>query len=301
MSSSTTLFTARYVVVPARDVVLPPITSKVVKYVIESSNSCLRGFTGVVGSFKPISMSMLSLNDRPLYSTIDRREPISVTAGTPLSFRLSIASRNSLSLDYFKSIEGFWRTPYGDFELVLNELEVIKLSYLGMDLSKFFKISFTTPAIITAKYMVPPTLRARSRELPERHRLMPQPSFIFSYLLRLWNSIAAPEERIPNQSAGDWEAYKLGRLADVTLAEVNYSVRPITAIVGQDSKGRLRRARGFIGWVIYESLSKKLHPIYGKLLALGTYLGIGRSRGIGFGQICVKNIELRKEDGVGPT
>ncbi|MEM2207020.1 MAG: CRISPR system precrRNA processing endoribonuclease RAMP protein Cas6 [Sulfolobales archaeon] len=291
MTSS--VITARYSVIPVNDVVLPPLTSKLIKYVIEVSNSGLSRVVSSNAFLKPLSISMLFLGSRPLYSTLNyhNSQLLTVRGGTLLNARVSaVVSDGGLGVEDFRSIEGCWSTPYGNFEIRLDELEVIRVNYLSIGLGRYFKISYLTPTVITAKYMIPPTLRAKSRVLPERHKLIPQPSFIFSYLLRLWNNVVGPEERIPNRSAGDLEAYKLGRLADITLVEVDYMLRPTTAVVGRDNEGRLRTVRGFTGWVIYESLANKLQPTLDKLLALAKYLGIGRSRGIGFGMVEVRNV-----------
>lgn len=282
------VFCGRYVVTAVRDCVLPPISSKVVKYVIESSGSALGRVVDSRMSFKPISVGMLFIGNKPLYSTVSGNvsKPISVVRGSIMGFRLSlITSLDGIDFDSFRSIEGRWSTPYGEFNISLVEVEVVEVSKLSVGLGRFFRVSFITPTIITNKYMLPPTLRDKGSFIPERHRLVPQPSYLFSYLLRLWNSVVLPEERIPNQSAGDWEAYKLGRLSDIALVEVDYRLKPETVIIGRGANGRLRMVRGFTGWVTYECLSSKLLKVYDKLLALANYLGVGRSRGIGFGMI----------------
>ncbi|RLG77678.1 MAG: hypothetical protein DRO14_01975 [Thermoprotei archaeon] len=291
---TTVVVAAKYVIIPRKDVILPPLTSKVMKYIIESSNSRLASLLSARKFLKPSSMSVLFLGNKPLYSESYSSEDrvLNARCGDALICKLAVATSDNVSIECFKEIEGSWSTPYGYFKVALSELEIVPLKYLSIGLSKIFKILFITPTVLTAKHMVPPPLKDKSKSLPERHRLLPQPSFIFSYLLKLWNSIAGPEERIPGPGAGDWEAYKLGRLADVTLVEVDYRLRPVTVVIGRDSRGRLRRARGFTGWVIYECLSRKLLSIYDRLLALATYLGVGRSRGIGLGMIKVTNLKL---------
>ena len=280
-----------------QDSILPPLTSKVLKYVVESRCRVIKDLMSVRRSFKPAQISMLFASGEALYSSAGGGV-VSVKAGAELKGRLTLACSDATSevMEELQVLSGTFNSPYGMFQLDLLSIELRKLSALSMGLSKFFKVEFTTPTILTAKHMVPPPLKDRSRSLPERHRLLPQPSFIFSYLLKLWNSIAGPEERIPGPGAGDWEAYKLGRLADVTLVEVDYRLKPVTVVIGRDSRGRLRMARGFTGWVIYECLSRKLLSIYDRLLALATYLGVGRSRGIGLGMIKVTNLKLRDSE-----
>ncbi len=267
------------------DIIPPPLTSKMIKFVIEKyGRGVLKELTLRSLPLKPLQISPLFLNDRPLYS---RGEPLRpVPKGTLLTAWISLVS-DPLDPSCF-NLSGRYETPYGTFSLELVEVEVIDLiRYSVDDVGKFFRVDFITPTVLTNKYMVPPPLKVRATTLPSRHKLIPQPSFIFSYLLRLWNSLAPPHAKIPDEGAGDWDAYSLGRLADATLVEVDYMLRPETVVIGRDSEGRLRKVRGFTGWVIYECLSRKLLPTYAKLLKLAEYLGIGRSRGIGLGIVRV--------------
>lgn len=299
------VFCGRYTAMVLRDCVLPPLSSKVVKYVVESSGSSLGRFLSASKPFKPISVSMLFLGGRPLYSRVSSGgyDPITVPGGSVVGFRISVVSEHSsISPEDFRSVEGSWNTPYGSFEVSLREVEVVDVSRLSLGLGRLFRVGFVTPTIMTNKYMLPPTLKGKSGGVPERHRLVPQPSYLFSYALRLWNAVVTPEERIPNQSAGDWEAYKLGRVSDVALVELDYSIRPTTVIIGRNGSGRLRTARGFTGWVVYECLSRRLLEVYGRLLALACYLGLGRSRGVGLGMVSVTSLRgsVRQPGGAPP-
>jgi len=287
------LVSCRFVVVPFSDVVLPPLSSKVVKFVVEVRGGRVGELSKSSMPFKPLSISPLFLDGRPLISSRVGGPPLVVNGGTPLTSYVSLVSSDYGLVDEFTSLEGVYDTPYGRFRINLDSLEVVDVRALGLGLTRFFRVEFITPTILTSKYMLPPTLKSKSNSIPERHRLIPQPSLIFSYLLRLWNSVVSPEERIPNTCAGDWEAYKLGRLSDIALVEVNYRLTPTSVVIGRDTKGRLRVAKGFRGWVLYECLSNKLIQIYDKLLALATYLGIGRSRGIGLGLIRVKTYNTK--------
>ena len=269
------------------DLVPPPLTSKVIKYIIEGhTDGIIKELTSQTRPFKPIQISPLFLKGRPLYST---GSPLpTIPKGSILNCWIALA--HSDVDPHMLDISDIYGTPYGVVNIKLTEIEVTNVTEDTLGIRDMFKIEFITPTVLTAKYMIPLPLKVKSHKLPEKHKLLPQPSFIFSYLLRFWNSIAEPEEKIPGPAASDWEAYKLGRLADVTLIEIDYRLRPETVVIGRDSKGRLRRVRGFTGWVIYECLSKKLLPIYRKLLGLANYLGIGRSRGIGLGLVRVRAI-----------
>ncbi|HID18234.1 TPA: CRISPR system precrRNA processing endoribonuclease RAMP protein Cas6, partial [Candidatus Bathyarchaeota archaeon] len=71
------------------------------------------------------------------------------------------------------------------------------------------------------------------------------------------------------------------------LVETNHRIKPVTAVYD----GR-RRPRGFIGWVIYEhrKLKPKLSRRISQLMEYANYVGVGRSRAIGFGITEVKAI-----------
>lgn len=282
------LVSCNYTIIPLSDVILPPLSSKVVKYVVDIRGGFLGELSRSKRPFKPLSISPLFLGGKPLISCRVDGPPLTVSSGTPLRSTVSIAFSDHGIMDELASTDGTFETPYGRFRFSIDSIEVLSISSLNLSLSRVFTVEFVTPTILTAKYMIPPPLKHKANSLPEKHRLIPQPSFMFSYLLNLWNSVVSPEERIPNKSAGSWEAYKLGRLADITLVELNYRIRPAVAVIGKDSKGRARVAKGFIGWVEYECVSSKLLQVYSKLLTLATYLGVGRSRGIGLGLIKVR-------------
>lgn len=278
----------KYVLVPSPELRPPPLTSKVIKYVIEKYGcNLLKSLVGSRRALKPIQLSPLFLNNKPLYSCGKPLRPLAKDSYLVTWVSLCLSSDSLDDITYL-DLSGNYETPYGNFRLELVEAELTDILKSSMNnLNKFFRINFITPTVLTNKYMVPPPLKVRATTLPSRHKLIPQPSFIFSYLLKLWNSLAPPHARIPDEGAGDWDAYSLGRLADATLVEVDYRLRPETVVLGRDEEGRLRRVRGFTGWVIYECLSKKLLSIYAKLLKLAEYLGVGRSRGIGLGIVRV--------------
>jgi CRISPR-associated endoribonuclease Cas6 len=195
-------------------------------------------------------------------------------------FRIGIAL-NDLMYEIFDNIQGTHETIYGKFNIELHSIKVTSLSNLSIRLNNSIILKFKTPTLLSSKYMLPPIYK--NKKIKEMSRLIPQPSLIISFLVRLWNSIAQPKELIVKGDS-EWTPYMIGRIADVVFTEVGYNVRPVTAIIGKDNKDRLRKVRGFEGWVKYEVLRmKKYHEIFEKLLGLSEFLGVGRSRGIGFG------------------
>lgn len=278
---------AKVLVRPLTDCIAPPLTSKVLKY-------CLEGVVPrkVLNGLSNTSISMLFDGSRPLYSTTQSENPIRLRAGKTYTGRVSVIDSTPEFLERVSSsgLASFLCTStYGRFAVEFVEFSVVTLESLDIDLPVNFKISFLTPTVLSSKLMSPPPL---ARKVSSMHKLIPQPSLIFSHLLKMWNTFAEPEHKIGKQS--EWAPYILGRQVDLVLAELDYRIKPETVIVGKDEKERLRKARGFTGWVIYKSIAKpKFHKTIAKLLALAELTGVGRSRGIGLGHIAITGLTTK--------
>lgn len=74
-------------------------------------------------------------------------------------------------------------------------------------------------------------------------------------------------------------------LANALSRVVGYNLKPVTAVIGEDSKGNQRKTRGSIGWIEFDVPNEKLKRAVLKYLVVASYLGIGRNRGIRFGEI----------------
>ncbi|QKR00721.1 CRISPR system precrRNA processing endoribonuclease RAMP protein Cas6 [Metallosphaera tengchongensis] len=280
----TFLISATYSVVPERDVILPPLTSKVLKYVLEGHPK-IGSLVKSAKKYKEISIFPLFLRGRYLYST--GPGVMTLRAKERASFTFSLASEE-VDPEVFEKIPNEVSTPYGDFVMILEEIRMTELGEVRAELGHKVNVRFETPTLLSNKYMVPPNVKAR--KLRQMNRLLPQPSLLISSLARIWNSIATPKEVIVLGDS-DWTPYKLGRIADVMFAEVGYSLTPVTVVVGKDKNGNLRKTRGFNGWVKYEVVeAKRYTESMEKLLGLANFLGVGRSRGIGFGKVKVERV-----------
>ncbi len=296
MLSEPVICSANINIIPILDCIAPPFTSKILKYIIESSRELkyIKELLSSSKSFKPIVFTPLLVNGRPLYSRKGNSRFLELKSGTTYNARISFITSNanvSTYIDELMLLTNRFKTPYGEFHVQVTDIEVVHFSYLHLDFDKYFKIRFITPVILTNKLMMPPPLKVHSHKVPERHRLIPTPSYIFNYLIRLWNSFVPDDMRLPKPGSDLWAAYKFGRISDIILTEVDYSIRPETVIYGKTPTGKPKLIRGFTGWITYELLYPKLKPIYSKLLALAKYMGIGRSRSIGFGQVEVYAIK----------
>ena len=69
------------------------------------------------------------------------------------------------------------------------------------------------------------------------------------------------------------------------MGELDYNVKSETVVIGRSSSGKIRRSRGWVGWVVYRVASRRLALLLDRLFGLVNYLGLGRSRGIGLGDV----------------
>lgn len=295
----TYVVSATFFVEVFEECIAPPFTSKIVKYILTTHPKFryLREFVSVKKFLKPLIITPLFKGDKPLYSTYKHNGNYSVITLKPNEtyvFRLGLATSNYEVIRELYEIDGGFVTTYGKFHITPGTFEVNSINSLGLSFEKFFRINFLTPTLLTNKLMVPPPLFTKASKVPEKHRLIPSPSYIFNYLIRLWNSLVPNNLKLPKPGADLWGAYRFGRISDIVVNEVDYRFKTVTAIYGKDESGKLRKVRGFVGWVIYELNYPKLKPIYSKLLALANYLGLGRSRSIGFGYVKTEPADKQK-------
>lgn len=291
---------AVYRVVPGSSGAAPPLTSKVMKSVLIESSEWFRGVLSSRAPYKPVFVSNLMYEARdgvwrPLYARPGR--PVFLREGAEYRAVVSACAPWG-AIDNLLRLGGRYKA-YG-FELLIEPVEasITSLSALmvGVGPGYLIRLEFLTPTVVSVKHMAPP-MTASARRAPNAYRLVPQPSVIFAYLLRLWNHIARPEDRLPNPAASDLTAYTYGRASDLLLTEIDYRIRPETAVIGKDSNGKIREVRGFTGWVTYQlsrRASKKYTNILSKLLALAQTLGVGRSRGIGLGHTATQTKPANK-------
>ena len=277
-----------------RDAVLPPFTGRVLKHLLYTSE-CLRGLRRLYDSrrsFKPVRLSVLRQGSRRLFQTVETadRGPLRVRAGASMTGVVSAYTRG----DPFSAVvdaagcSGRLAAPLDSLAFEAIEARVEEASQLtaGIEAGRPFKLVIHTPLLIDTKVMSPPPLIGR-RILKSRqaYRLLPTPAYIAAAATRLWLALV---KGVTDLKAEAWIPYAVGRLSDILVAEIDYKIRPVTAIYGKDDNGKLRKPRGATGYIILEILKPRLAPILDKTLALAQHLGLGKSRSIGFGEIEVK-------------
>ena len=267
---------------PEGDVVVPPFTSKVSKTIliqILGDDSLLLGMRDPGGILrKPLIVSPVLNGGRPLFRIAGQNRIMRLRAGTRYAFRASAVGDPAVqrvlgalidNLPVEQDLKLFnTRVSILDVDVVLRDLPDLGLPDAGA-----YRISFKTPTIL----QFPRPWRWRFDRA--RYCLLPHPHLIIWSLARHWNSLAPPPLRL--------DAWRLSCYAGYALVEVDYDIRPVTAIY-EGSSG----PRGFMGWILFEH-RKGNARLDGKLRALldyANYVGVGKSRSIGFGMVEVRPV-----------
>jgi len=147
-----------------------------------------------------------------------------------------------------------------------------------LDIKDFANLTLGRPNILKMNFISPVLLQLPSygRFKNGRHLLFPLPSIIIRSLLDHWNANCGPDNVIRR-------SIYLQIYSNYALVEADFNIKPVT--VYYDG---VRKPRGFIGWVVYEVRARRKKNAYNNLMRLldyARYVGIGKSRATGFGQI----------------
>ncbi|BFH74684.1 CRISPR system precrRNA processing endoribonuclease RAMP protein Cas6 [Sulfurisphaera javensis] len=285
------LVKATFKIIPTHDTISPVPSSKIMKYLI-LSNFIFPSLASLVNSRdknKPLFISFLELSSRKIFNSNDDKSLI-LKSKTPLL--------TSVSFKFYEKFheeikEGEYKTPYGDFWVFLDKVEMIDISKITeiveRNINKNIRVTMLTPTLLSSKVLLPPSLREKYK-INVGYSVLPSVGLLASYAYRTYYSLLGKSNSIENES----KAFKLGVLTNALSRVVGYNLKPITVLVGKDNKDRLRKTRGSIGWIEFDILDEKLKKAVAKYLYVSSYLGIGKSRGVGFGEIKVEFVERDK-------
>jgi CRISPR-associated endoribonuclease Cas6 len=280
--SSEKVVKVSFTVTPTTDVVLPPLTSKVVKNLILSGKllSSLSQLVNSSAKNKPIFISNLGYNGKRLFST---GKPLTARAGQRLDFFISFPYYDNL---HEELKEGCFDTHYGRFCIQLSEVYIADLNMIKAvsPKGKNFLVTFVAPTLLSSKVLLPSSLDRKFKGINPGFSLIPSVGLIVNYAFRTYHAL------LGNTSNQEYNvrAYKLAILSNALSRIVGYDLKPVTVVIGEDDKGNLRTTRGFIGWMEFDIVYEKLKRAVTKYLLFTSVLGIGRSRGIGFGEVRVE-------------
>ncbi len=242
--------------------------------------------------FKPFAITPLFKDGRALICS----QPHRVVAGDVLRFRISIAVPSVEVLESMSSIDTVVEPrPGRRFRVQIDEVEMVSVDSLSIDLdNRVVKMRFLSPVLLSTKLMAPPLPQflKKVREVREKYVLYPSSAHICCYLAKLWN-ILFPHKPISRKYSDEWAAYFMGRLCEVVLVPMDLQIKPMTIVYDRN-----RKPRGFVGWALFDIAIKdrKVLERLSRLFALARYLGIGKSRSIGFGTVDIEPIPRKGEE-----
>jgi len=149
----------------------------------------------------------------------------------------------------------------------LEKVEVSKVDQLTLPDSRLYRIEFLTPTLL----QVP---RPKFRRLRNRYVLFPYSPLLMASLTSHWNKFMHPAI-----------VRTTGSRALYYFREVDYQLEPITVNYDNGS------VRGFVGWALFSLIARKgtkLRDMVRTLLGYANFVGVGKSRSIGFGEVEAK-------------
>ena len=274
-----------------RDAVLPPFTSRTMRSVLLKAG-CLEGLRDLYlsrGRHKPVTVRALKT---PRGRSLDKLaaprrpgSPISVRRGGWLIGEVAFYSSS-------RGVEALWssycegeKVDLGYAELAVDTLEVNAkpLSELGRSRDSRLVVDVLTPLTITARLLATSRVRSALAGARKAYRLLPTPGYLLGQAAREWAAIVV--------GASPPEAARIGfraaLAADPLVAEVDFNLKPVTALYGRGEGGGERLVRGVVGRIVLEPLTPEALEASWRLLEFSSYLGLGKSRSIGFGEIRV--------------
>jgi len=263
-----------------------PFTSRVLKSI--AIQRLLRSHRDLILSrdrYKPLFISMLSNSlGRRMYSLYNSKPQI-LKPGEIYYGRVCLSPVGGASID--PDLEGYVDTPFGGILYWVESVEIHRMSSLGLRGGGRLYVELLTPALISSKIIIYSNGNRSSGKRIELFRI-PTPGSILAYSLKLWNSIAPPEIRLPKpcdeESARRYEALfavKAEACTGVEMAEI----RSVVVETGKRGNGKPKTDTGFEGRMRFKIACEEVEEIAVKTMELAQMLGIGRSRGIGLGEI----------------
>jgi CRISPR-associated endoribonuclease Cas6 len=257
---------------PANDVIIPPFSAKASRLIMYRLSEHYAKLAETKAPFKPLSITPILYKGRPLLKLGDYDNPLYLRAGEQYSFRASLVAEDNLPLEKLVKlessvVEGFFHTS-----LILDAVsfECKSLESMGAMDPKLVRVETISPLLLQ--------LPSYGRFIKGRHFLFPVPSLMVKSLLDHWNAHCDASQVITS-------SLHLPLSSNYTLMEVDYNLRPVTVYYD-----KLRRPRGIMGWIVYQVRRKRKGRTYRelmKLLEYARYIGVGRSRATGFGQVLV--------------
>lgn len=282
------IYRVNLTVTPLENVKLPMLSSKVIKYLIASGQflSELKELVLSEQKYKQIFISNLEMDGRRLLNYYKE-----IRANTVLKGFISF-SHESLSPTFFSNNYNMFKTPYGKFYVNVSRVDIMDIRELNTEIekniNKNIKITFKTPLILSPKLLLPPSLKEKFKKVSNIITTFPPPGLIVAYAYNLYCSTFGKKYI-------EEKEFKLATLVNGLTVVTGYNLRPLTVEIGKSKYRKERKTRGMVGWMEFDTHYEKLKKKIMKYLLISSYLGLGRSRGIGLGEIMVDFISQDKK------
>ncbi|MEN2999179.1 MAG: hypothetical protein ABDH61_01170, partial [Acidilobaceae archaeon] len=210
------------------DVILPPFTSRVTKQAVLSG--CLPQLADLMKqkkAMKAMRVSALMRGNKALFST---GKVVIARLDEKLEGRIAVYVEDpSEAIEASMGCKGKVRVGPTELAFSVSRIDVEEANRLSIRLEagKPFKMTIRTPLLLSTKLMTPPPLYGRKsvREIAPAYKLVPTPAYLLSAAAREWVGIVRGQ-----QAAGNHVPYALGRAADVFMHELDYELKPVTAL-----------------------------------------------------------------------
>ena len=255
--------------------IIPPFSAKVSKLILHRISKTYSDLSSSRQSLKPLAVSPIYQDGRPLLKFRGDSRFLGLRPGVIYSFNFSLIDDGSTKLEDIVALENDIINNVFGTSVVLRELKIEVKRLCSLDLGK--------PRAIKLRFLSPVLLQLPSiwRFKRSRYVLFPIPSLMVGSLVEHWNSNCGPNLIIKRPS---YTAF----YANYVLMEADFEIRPVTLIYDEE-----RRVRGFMGWVLYDLRKSRRNKTFRRIMSLldyARYVGLGKSRAAGFGQVSVDGI-----------
>jgi len=244
-----------YKVVFSSDVIVPPFTSKVSKTLLLARCPEMEREFKSREPYKKYSISVIFHGEKPIIN-FKGKGMLRLRAGAPYTFTVSYIG------EFPHSIIGAWEADIFGTKAVVQTMHVISqyIDRLMLPKSRYYTVNFITPVL----------LRIPGGEKPV-YDLCPNPWLIYHSIAAHWNKYAPSQLKIPVKGSDIYSIWRKLKLVHhrLKIVDVYYGDKPF---------------RSFIGTATYE-ISADLLDNVRRLFAYANYVGVGKSRSIGFGQV----------------
>lgn len=260
------------------DVILPPFTSRLVKHALHTL-PCMEPVRRAYlerGAYRRVTLTPLIGPRGPLYKTINDKNYIIARAGSRLTAKINVYGEVEPSV---LNCTGHLNGPYEYVKVEVTKLDIVRFANL-IKSSKTIGIRMHTPLLVPVKFLTPPELAEKYRDaIPNAYRLSITPGHLVAAAAKVFMGLTqGPDMALTTPQI----PYRLGRLADILVYEVDVRTRPVTVVYDGN-----RKMRGPVGGMLLHTDDPQMALTMTTLLNLAQYMGLGKSRSIGFGMITV--------------